>query len=112
MIEVSKESFPLAEVFTISRGSKTAADVITVRVTRDGKTGQGESVPYARYGETMESVAAQIAALPRDITRTALQEEMAPGAARNAVDCALWDLEAKMAGARAWDVAGLAPPLP
>ncbi|MEL6550421.1 MAG: N-acetyl-D-Glu racemase DgcA [Pseudomonadota bacterium] len=112
MIEILRESFPLAEVFTISRGSKTAADVITVRITREGNTGRGESVPYARYGETLNSVAEQIAALPRDITRATLQEEMAPGAARNAVDCALWDLEAKMAHARAWDLAGLAPPRP
>lgn len=112
MIEVTSESFRLAEVFTISRGSRTEAEVLTVRITRNGVTGWGECVPYKRYGESMESVTAQIAGLPHDITREALQEAMAPGAGRNAVDCALWDLEAKRSGQRVWDLAGVSAPAP
>ena len=112
VIEVVRDVFPLAEVFTISRGSRTQAQVLTVRVTRGGKTGWGECVPYARYGETLESVEAQIAGLPDDVTRAALQEALPAGAARNAVDCALWDLEAKQAGQRVWELAGLPRPGP
>ncbi|WP_147127043.1 N-acetyl-D-Glu racemase DgcA [Shimia ponticola] len=112
MIEVTSESFRLAEVFTISRGSRTEAEVLTVRVTRNGVTGWGECVPYKRYGESMESVTEQISGLPDDITREALQEAMAPGAGRNAVDCALWDLEAKLSGQRVWDLAGVSAPAP
>jgi len=86
--------------------------VLTVEVERDGASGRGECVPYARYGESLGSVAAQIAALPEGITRTALQTALPPGAARNAVDCALWDREAKSAGRRVWELAGLAEPGP
>ena len=111
-ISVAAESFRLREAFTISRGSRTEAKVLTVRVTRGGVTGWGECVPYARYGESLESVAAQVEALPEDITRTALQDALSPGAARNAVDCALWDLEAKAAGKRVWELAGLPAPGP
>jgi L-alanine-DL-glutamate epimerase-like enolase superfamily enzyme len=111
-IEVRAESFRLAEVFTISRGSRSEAKVLTVTVTQGGATGRGECVPYARYGETPESVTAQIAGLPEDITRAALQESLPAGAARNAVDCALWDLEAKRAGRRVWQLAGLPAPGP
>ena len=110
--DVTIEAFPLAEVFTISRGSRTEARVVTVTVTRNGQVGRGECVPYARYGETVESVAAQIEALPHGITRLEVQEELPPGAARNAVDCALWDLEAKRAGARVWDLVGVSVPGP
>ncbi|MEM9349176.1 MAG: N-acetyl-D-Glu racemase DgcA [Pseudomonadota bacterium] len=109
MIDVRRDVFPLAQVFTISRGSKTAAEVITVEISRGGHVGRGESVPYARYGETLDSVAAQIAALPEGLSRAELQEALPPGAARNAVDCALWDLEAKASDQRAWQLAGLAP---
>lgn len=112
MITVTPETFRLAQVFTISRGSRTEARVLTVRIDRGGKTGWGECVPYARYGETIESVTAQIATLPVGITRSALQEALPAGAARNAVDCALWDLEAKAAGRRVWDLAGLPAPGP
>lgn len=111
-IEVTRDVFRLAEVFTISRGSRTEAQVLTVRVTREGVVGQGECVPYARYGETLESVTAQIAGLPEGITRADLQEALPAGAARNAVDCALWDLEAKLAGCRVWELAGLPAPKP
>ncbi|EPX86819.1 N-acetyl-D-Glu racemase DgcA [Salipiger mucosus] len=112
MIEVTRDVFRLAEVFTISRGSRSAAEVLTVRVTRDGVTGWGECVPYARYDETLDSVEAEIAGLPGDVTREALQRLLPAGAARNAVDCALWDLEAKAAGKRVWQLAGLPAPGP
>ena len=81
-------------------------------MARDGATGRGECVPYARYGESMDSVADQIATLPESVTRAALQDLLPPGAARNAVDCALWDLDAKKAGKRVWQVAGLPAPGP
>lgn len=112
MISVSQDTFRLAQVFTISRGSRTEARVLTVRITRDGVTGWGECVPYARYGETVDSVAAQIASLPADIDRSALQTALPAGAARNAVDCALWDLHAKTGGKRVWDLLGLPAPQP
>ena len=82
MISVTRDAFPLAEVFTISRGSRTEAQVLTVRVMRDGATGLGECVPYARYGETLESVTAEIEGLPEDISRQDLQDALGPGAAR------------------------------
>ena len=111
-IEVTADTFKLAQVFTISRGSRTEAKVLTVRVTEDGVTGWGECVPYARYDETLESVTAEITGLPGDITRQALYDLLPAGAARNAVDCALWDLEAKRAGKRVWELAGLPAPGP
>lgn len=112
MISTSADTFRLAQAFTISRGSKTEARVLTVHIARDGCTGWGECVPYARYGETLDSVRAQIEALPQNITRQALQSALPPGAARNAVDCALWDLEAKLAAQPVWTLAGLPPPRP
>jgi L-alanine-DL-glutamate epimerase-like enolase superfamily enzyme len=111
-IEVSRDVFQLAQVFTISRGSRTEAKVLTVRVTDGGHRGWGECVPYARYGETLESVEAQIAGLPDTVTRASLMALLPAGAARNAVDCALWDLEAKRAGKRVWELAGLPAPGP
>ena len=112
MIVGVAESFPLKEVFTISRGSRTEAKVVTVSVSRDGVNGRGECVPYARYGETMDSVITQIESLPPRITRADLQAALPAGAARNAVDCALWDWEAKKAGKRVWELAGLPTPQP
>ena len=112
MIEVHADTFKLAQVFTISRGSRTAAEVLTVKVTRNSVTGWGECVPYARYDETMQSVTDQINSLPADIDRAALQSALPAGAARNAVDCALWDLEAKTKGLRVWDLIGVAAPKP
>jgi L-Ala-D/L-Glu epimerase len=111
-IDVTRDKFPLAQVFRISRGARTEAEVLTVTL-RDGDfVGRGECVPYARYDETLASVETQIAALPLDITRKGLQDLLEPGAARNAVDCALWDLEAKRAGKRVWELAGLPAPKP
>jgi L-alanine-DL-glutamate epimerase-like enolase superfamily enzyme len=112
VIETRRDTFRLAEVFTISRGSRSEAQVLTVSVTRAGATGRGECVPYARYDETLDSVAAQIAGLPEAITRAELQEALPAGAARNAVDSALWDLEAKRSGRRVWELAGLPAPGP
>ncbi|MCA3507086.1 MAG: dipeptide epimerase [Rhodobacter sp.] len=112
MITVTPDVFRLAQVFTISRGSRSEARVLTVRVTRGGVTGRGECVPYARYGETPERVTAQIESLPQDITRDALQGALPAGAARNAVDCALWDLQAKQTGRRVWQLADLPEPVP
>ncbi len=112
MIIATEDRFPLAQAFTISRGTKTEAQVLTVRITRGGVTGWGECVPYARYGETLDNVRAAVGALPPSITRQDFQDALASGAARNAVDAALWDLEAKQAGVRVWELAGLPRPLP
>jgi L-alanine-DL-glutamate epimerase-like enolase superfamily enzyme len=111
-IAVTRDTFPLAEVFTISRGSRTEAHVLTATVEQEGVHGRGECVPYARYGESLDSVAAAIAGLPERFTRADLQALLPAGAARNAVDCALWDWEAKRAGVPAWQLAGLPPPGP
>lgn len=111
-LTVTRDRFPLREVFTISRGSKTEAAVITVTVDRDGATGRGECVPYVRYGESLDSAAEAIAALPAGVTREGLQTLLPAGAARNAVDCALWDWEAKRAGRPVWQLAGLPAPAP
>jgi len=106
-ITVTADTFRLAQVFTISRGSRTEAKVLTVKIEKDGFTGLGECVPYARYNETLESVTAEINALPAEFTREELQGLLPAGAARNAVDCAMWDLEAKAAGKSARELAGL-----
>ena len=110
-ILVQAETFQLAQVFTISRGSRTQAEVLTVRIEKGGFMGWGECVPYARYGETLQSVTAQIEALGA-VGRRELAEALPAGAARNAVDCALGDLEAKTAGRRVSDLIGLGAPGP
>jgi len=109
-ITVTRDVFKLAQVFTIARGSKTEAKVLTVKIEQDGFTGWGECLPYARYNETLESVTAEIEALPETFTREELQSLLPAGAARNAVDCAMWDLEAKIAGKPVWELAGLPEP--
>ena len=110
-VTVTQDVFRLAQVFRISRGARTEAHVITVKISDGGLTGWGESVPYARYGETLASVQAQIeGAHIKD--RMGLYDILPAGAARNAVDCALWDLECKRAGKRAWELAGLPKPGP
>lgn len=111
-IDVSRDVFRLAQVFTISRGSRTEAKVLTVRISDGQYQGWGECVPYARYGETLDSVEAEIAGLPDSFDRVQLMDLLPAGAARNAVDCALWDLEAKRAGKRVWDLVGLPQPGP
>jgi L-alanine-DL-glutamate epimerase-like enolase superfamily enzyme len=96
-ITVQPETFQLAQVFTISRGSRSQAEVLTVRIEKDGLIGWGECVPYARYGESLASVTEQIEALG-DISHGELAEALPAGAARNALDCAFWDLKAKTSG--------------
>lgn len=111
-IKVTRNVFRLAQVFTISRGSRTEAQVLTVHVSDGAAQGWGECVPYARYGETRDSVTDEIEGLPETFDRADLAQLLPAGAARNAVDCALWDLEAKRAGQRVWSLAGLATPGP
>ncbi len=115
-LSVQIEHWPLGGAFTISRGSKTEAVVVTAEL-RDGiHRGRAECVPYARYGETPEGVVAAIEAmrpaLRNGLDRAALQAAMPAGAARNALDCAYWDLNAKQTGRRVHELAGLATPKP
>lgn len=102
------ERWPIAREFAIARGSKTEAVVVVVEVERDGSRGLGESVPYARYGETPESVVAQIAGFEGE--RADLARSLPRGAARAALDCAFFDLECRISGRPAHELAGLAPP--
>lgn len=115
-LEVAVERWPIAGTFTISRGSKTEAVVVVVSLTQGGRTGRGECVPYARYGETVEGVVAAIegirAVVEAGLGRDALLTTLPPGAARNAVDCALIDLEAKLSGRSAAEVLGVGAPEP
>ncbi|BAL96017.1 N-acetyl-D-Glu racemase DgcA [Rubrivivax gelatinosus] len=115
-LEVAVERWPIAGGFTISRGTKTEAVVVVASVTQGGVTGQGECVPYARYGETVEGVAelmrAQSAWLAAGGRRADLAAAMPAGAARNALDAALWALEARRAGRPVWAQAGLPEPQP
>ncbi|MCU0884208.1 MAG: dipeptide epimerase [Beijerinckiaceae bacterium] len=115
-LDVAIERFPIAGAFTISRGSRTEAVVVTATV-RDGvHVGRGECVPYARYGETVEGVAADLSRQMDRLRQGGDQETLTAGlkagAARNALDCALWDLAAKRAGLRVWDLAGTGEPQP
>ncbi len=107
------ESFRIAGRFAIARGAKTEARVVVATISDGHNTGRGECVPYAHYGETVEGVVAAIegtrSALEDSPDRAHLQELLPAGAARNAVDCALWDYEAKRTGMPAWQRAGLAP---
>lgn len=111
-LSVREERWPIAGAFVISRGAKSEAQVIVAEVSDGALTGRGECTPYARYSETIDSVLRQLEAVRPQIEagldRPALQALLAPGAARNAVDCALWDLEAKRAGRPAYALAGLA----
>ena len=108
---VSAEAWPIRGSFAISRGSKTKADVVLVELQADGVKGYGECVPYARYGESQDSVIAQIeslrSAIRHGMDRAQLQRQLPPGAARNAVDCAFWDLQSKLSRRRVWELMGL-----
>jgi L-Ala-D/L-Glu epimerase len=110
------ERWPIEGGFTISRGAKTEAVVVVAEVRQGDITGRGECVPYPRYGETAEATLAAIIAMKdavgQGLGRQALQSAMPPCAARNALDCALLDLEAKQSGARIWDLLGRAAPQP
>jgi L-alanine-DL-glutamate epimerase-like enolase superfamily enzyme len=110
-LNIRIERFPLASAFVISRGSRTEAAVVVVTLVEGHASGRGECVPYARYGESVDSVIAQIEALrPRleaGLDRAGLQNALKPGAARNAIDCALWDLDAKKANVPVFLLAGI-----
>ena len=104
------ERWPLARSFTIARGSKRTADVV-VAVVSDGRhEGRGECVPYARYGHTVAGVAAEIGSFHGPFDHDALLADMPPGPARNAIDCALWDFEAKASGRPVWRLANVPKP--
>jgi L-alanine-DL-glutamate epimerase-like enolase superfamily enzyme len=115
-LTVHIERWPIAGSFTISRGAKTEALVVVAELSDGQSTGRGECVPLARYGEGVESAAAAIEALrgpiAQGLDRIALQTALPAGPARNALDCAFWDLEAKRAGKRVYELAGLPPPRP
>lgn len=114
-LSVQAETWPLARTFTISHGSRTEAKVVVVELAEGGFRGRGEGVPVPRYGLDADAVASQIesqrSALEAGLTREELQERLAPGPARCALDCAFWDLEAKRSARPAWDLAGLDAPL-
>ena len=114
-LAVAHESWPIAGSFTISRGSKTAADVVTVTLTENGAVGRGECVPYPRYEETVAGVMAALevarGAIENGCSRADVVHLVEPRAARNALDCALWDLEAKKTGIPVWRLAGLDDPI-
>lgn len=115
-LEVWAESWPLAGEFRISRGAVTEVVVVVVRLVQVGIEGLGEARPYGRFGESVASVMAQIesarSAIEAGMGRVELLEVLPAGAARNALDCALWDLEARLAGRPVWQLAGLAEPGP
>ena len=119
-LQAAIERLPLARPFAIARGSRTEQAVVVARVAWEGAAGRGECTPYPRYHETPEAAHEEIEAMGswlRDaltdgpaVARDALLDAMAPGAARNAIDCALWDLEAKSSARRVWEIAGLSAP--
>ncbi len=110
------EKWPIAGKFAISRGAKTTAEVVVAELADGRRRGRGECVPYGRYGETVEGVAAAVEAMREPLAggldRLGLQQRMPAGAARNALDCAFWDFEAKRAGKPAHALAGLPAPRP
>lgn len=114
--EIAPVSTPLRAAFAISRGAKTQAETVRVHLSEGNNAGRGEGVPYGRFGETVESVAAALESVRSQIEagmdRAALQSALPPGAARCALDCALWDLEAKRSGKPVWQLAGLPEPKP
>jgi L-alanine-DL-glutamate epimerase-like enolase superfamily enzyme len=110
-LSVSRRAWPLAQAFTISRGSRTSAEVVVAEVHDGEFRGRGECVPYPRYGESVDSVVAALEAMKgavfSGLDRRELQQAMPPGAARNALDCAFWDLDAKRDDRRAAEIAGI-----
>src|ERR1700761_5797452 len=116
ILELRIERFPIAGSFTISRGAKTEAVTVVAELRQAGLSGRGECVPYPRYGETPEkalkALQAMREAIAQGLDRQALQAAMPAGAARNALDCAFIDLEAKRAGKRAWEVLARPAPAP
>ncbi|WP_029002432.1 N-acetyl-D-Glu racemase DgcA [Azorhizobium doebereinerae] len=116
LLSVRVERFPISGTFTIARGSKTEAVVVVAEVSQGDARGRGECVPYARYGETVEDAVTTLErladAVAGGLDRIALQRALPAGAARNALDCAFWDLEAKQTGCRVAERLGLAAPRP
>jgi L-alanine-DL-glutamate epimerase-like enolase superfamily enzyme len=106
-IDAREEIWPLRQPFRISRGSRTEAQVVVVTARDDEHIGRGEGVPLARYNQSITSVLAQIESIQGDknLNRQSLRDLLPAGAARNALDCALWDLEAKISGKRVWEMA-------
>ncbi|MEO1101785.1 MAG: N-acetyl-D-Glu racemase DgcA [Pseudomonadota bacterium] len=115
-LAITRVTAPLSAAFSISRGSKRHAETLLATLTRGDAVGRGECVPYARYDESVASVTAEIEAIRGEIeagaTRETLQSLLPAGAARCAVDCAMWDLEAKLSGQPVWQLAGLPEPKP
>jgi len=115
-LRVAIERWPIAGAFTISRGSKTEAEVVVAEISDGLARGRGECVPYRRYGETVESVTAAIRSMEAEVAgrldRDRLARLLPPGAARNALDCALWDLAARRTGRPVHELAALPPPRP
>jgi L-alanine-DL-glutamate epimerase-like enolase superfamily enzyme len=113
-LTIIPEHFPLARDFIISRGAKSVADIVVAEIREGNLCGRGEAVPYRRYGETPATVLELMEGVRREIEaglgRVELQNRLPPGAARNALDCALWDLDAKRASRRAWEIAGIPAP--
>jgi L-Ala-D/L-Glu epimerase len=113
-LTIAEERWPIAGSFTISRGAKTEAHVVTVTLAEGHHTGRGECVPYPRYAETVPQVMAALenarGQIEAGMTREDIPSLIAPHAARNALDCALWDLDAKKAGRPVWQLAGLPEP--
>jgi L-alanine-DL-glutamate epimerase-like enolase superfamily enzyme len=115
-LNLASEAWPVRGAFTISRGSRTETEVVVAELREGEHRGRGECVPYFRYGETLESVIVQLQgledAIASGLDSDRLQDALAPGAARNALDCAFWDLDAKCSGKRVWELAGLPAPEP
>ena len=115
-LTISSQSFPIAGTFTISRGSKTSADVVLVELEENGIKGWGEAVPYARYNETVPQCLAALAAarptIEAGLSRAEIPTLDLPKAAQNALDCAFWDLQAKRTATAVWKLARLAEPQP
>lgn len=115
-VRISQETWPLRTPFTIARGSRSEIEVVVVEIEEEGVKGAGEATPYARYGESVASVLAQLAMilpqLEKGMTREALQQALPPGAARNAVDSAMWDLEARSRALTVQDLLEVALPKP
>jgi len=117
-LSILSQHYPILNAFTIARGSKTKAEVVVCQLSHQGKIGRGECVPYGRYGETMASVISALEEMKKQVDfshknlgkiHADVLECMPAGAARNALDCALWDLEAKLSGVRVHEKLGFKP---
>jgi L-alanine-DL-glutamate epimerase-like enolase superfamily enzyme len=111
-LQIRSEAWPIRGSFRIARGAKSEAEVVVVEISQDDAIGRGECVPYPRYGESSDSVCAELACVPSDVSRADAQRLLPAGAARNALDCALLDLEAKQSGRRVHEILGLPAPHP